>query len=99
MADLPEVPDCDARSRERARLRQELYGRAPGPARQRGARWDYRIVVTFTSANSLGHEAEVLRALFPDKATRQREETRRWELTLNHWDLPIREIDPHADPE
>jgi len=24
-----------------------------------------------------------------------RVQERRWELTANHWDLPIREIDPH----
>jgi hypothetical protein len=63
------------------------------------SRWDYRIVVTFTSPAAVARRVEVERALFPDKATRQREENRRWELVLNHWDLPIREIDPHADPE
>src|SRR5262249_31891931 len=63
------------------------------------SRWDYRIVVTFTSPASVSQRVEVERALFPDKATRQREENRRWELVLNHSDLPIREIDPHADPE
>jgi len=25
-----------------------------------------------------------------------REEHRRWELTVNHWDLPIHQMDPHA---
>ena len=72
---------------------------SPGWHLSEDSRWDYRIVVTFTSRASVGHEGEVLRALFPDKATRQREEKRRWELTLKHWDLPLREIDPHADPE
>ena len=71
----------------------------PGLHTSEDSRWDYRIVVTFTSQASASHRGEVERALFPDKATRQREENRRWELTLNHWDLPIREIDPHADPE
>jgi hypothetical protein len=37
--------------------------------------------------------------LFPDKATLGREENRRWELTANHWDLPIHEIDPHVSPD
>jgi len=27
--------------------------------------------------------------LFPDQETFKREEDRRWELTANHWDLPI----------
>jgi hypothetical protein len=34
--------------------------------------------------------------LFPDGEVRKREESRRWELTLDHWDLPIHVVDPHA---
>jgi hypothetical protein len=34
--------------------------------------------------------------LFPDQATLEREETRRWDLTEDHWDLPIRQTDPNA---
>jgi hypothetical protein len=34
-------------------------------------------------------EAEVAKQLFPDVAAFKREENRRWELTANHWDLPI----------
>ena len=33
---------------------------------------------------------------FPDTAALTREEDRRWELTVNPWDLPIHRIDPHA---
>jgi hypothetical protein len=39
------------------------------------------------------HEEEIALALFPDTATRKREENRRWELTVNHWDLPIYQVD------
>jgi hypothetical protein len=38
----------------------------------------------------------VARQLFPDHATFKREENHRWELIEAHWDLPIREVDPHA---
>ena len=41
------------------------------------------------------YEGEVERQLFPDRAAEAREDQRRWELTLNHWDLPIRDADPH----
>jgi hypothetical protein len=34
-------------------------------------------------------EAEVAKQLFPDQETFNKEENRRWELTTNHWDLPI----------
>ena len=42
---------------------------------------------------------EIEAQLFPDKAALTRDENRRWELTVNHWDLPIRQIDPHEDRE
>jgi len=69
----------------------------PGAHTSEDSRWDYRIIITYPNYDGSTHEGEVQRQLFPDNATRQREEDRRWELTLNHWDLPIREADPHAD--
>jgi hypothetical protein len=63
------------------------------------ARWDFRIIVTFkdfaTVPEVMSREEGILRKIFPDVQARKRDETRRWELTLNHWDLPIAEIDPH----
>jgi hypothetical protein len=32
----------------------------------------------------------------PDRAAMKREETRRWDLTKDHRDLPIRQTDPNA---
>ena len=60
------------------------------------ARWDYRIVITYKDQASSSHGAEITRQLFPDQAKLKREENRRWELTLVHWDLPIHVVDPHA---
>jgi len=60
------------------------------------ARWDYRIVIDYNGYEGSTHEGEVEKVLFPDGETRRREEDRRWELTTNHWDLPIHEIDPHT---
>jgi hypothetical protein len=58
------------------------------------ARWDYRIEITYADKDSGSHEDEIARELFPgDGATRKREELRRWELTTNHWDLPIFQVD------
>ena len=65
-----------------------------------GARWDYRIVVVFKDFNTVGslvqREDRLLLDLFPDVAARKSAETRRWDLTLNHWDLPIAGVDPHS---
>ena len=33
----------------------------------------------------------------PDRDALNKDEQRRWELTLDHWALPIREVDPHAE--
>ena len=57
------------------------------------SRWDYRVEITYKDAEGARHEEEVTNALFPDSATRKREENRRWELTTNHWDLPIYQVD------
>ncbi|WBO23762.1 hypothetical protein [Sphingomonas abietis] len=68
----------------------------PGLHTSEDSRWDYRIIITYNGYEGSTHESEVEKALFPDVATRKRDEDRRWELTTNHWDLPIHEIDPHA---
>ncbi|WP_158918899.1 hypothetical protein [Caulobacter sp. S45] len=60
------------------------------------ARWDYRVVITYKDHDAASHESEVELALFPDVVARKRDENRRWELTANHWDLPIHQIDPHG---
>jgi opacity protein-like surface antigen len=57
------------------------------------ARWDYRIEITYSDAGAGAHEEEIAQTLFKDTATRKREENRRWELTVNHWDLPIYQVD------
>jgi hypothetical protein len=70
---------------------------APGLHTAEDGRWDYRIVIAYKDPSSATHEGEVLRQLFPDQATLRKEENRRWELTSNHYDLPIHAIDPHAE--
>jgi hypothetical protein len=71
-----------------------VYG--PGLHTSEESRWDYRVVITYRNQDSAGHGGEVEKQLFPDRAATQREENRRWELTENHWDLPIHVVDAHA---
>jgi hypothetical protein len=68
----------------------------PGLHTSEDSRWDYRIIITYPNQGGATHESEVEHQLFQDRAQLAREEQRRWELTINHWDLPIHEIDPHA---
>jgi hypothetical protein len=62
------------------------------------SRWDYRIVITRASheAPAGQSEGEVAKQLFPDQTAFHRDENRRWELTTNHWDLPIHKVDPNT---
>ena len=61
-------------------------------------RWDYRVTIRFknstvaTTANP--DEERLMRQLWPDQQTYQREEQRRFEILLAHWDLPVTDITP-----
>lgn len=67
----------------------------PGLHTSEDFRWTYRIEIIYPNYAGSTHEGEVDRQLFPDRAGEAKEDQVRWELTLNHWDLPIRQIDPH----
>jgi hypothetical protein len=58
-------------------------------------RWDYRVTVVWKDA-VVAHDdfdgAEIKRRLFPDEETFRREEQRRFELLLAHWDVVIEKV-------
>jgi hypothetical protein len=62
------------------------------------ARWDYRVTIRFknstvaTTANP--DEDALIKQLWPDQDTYKREEQRRFEILLAHWDLPISDVTP-----
>jgi hypothetical protein len=72
---------------------------APSLHTSEDARWDYRVVITRASHDAPPgqSEEEVAKQLFPDQETFHREENRRWELTANHWDLPIHLVNLSAN--
>jgi hypothetical protein len=61
-------------------------------------RWDYRVTIRFknstvaTTANP--DEERLIKQLWPDQAKYIREEQRRFEILLGHWDLPVTDITP-----
>ncbi len=61
-------------------------------------RWDYRVVLRFknsTVATTPSPEEEkLIKQLWPDQETFKREEQRRFEILLSHWDLPVTDITP-----
>jgi hypothetical protein len=62
------------------------------------ARWDYRVTIRFknstvaTTANP--DEDQMIKQLWPDQETYKKEEQRRFEILLAHWDLPVSDITP-----
>lgn len=61
-------------------------------------RWDYRVTIRFkdstvaTTANP--DEAAFIKELWPDHETYVKEEQRRFEILVSHWDLPVTDITP-----
>jgi hypothetical protein len=71
---------------------------APSLHTSEDSRWDYRVIIVRTSEDAPAgqSEAEIAKQLFPDQEAFTREENRRWELTTNHWDLPIHVVNANA---
>ncbi|MFZ0743042.1 MAG: hypothetical protein WAM85_01485 [Terracidiphilus sp.] len=61
-------------------------------------RWDYRVTIRFknsTVATTTNPDEEALiKELWPDQDTYKKEEQRRFEILLAHWDLPVTDITP-----
>ena len=55
-------------------------------------RWDYRVTIVFknvaVASDNSGEEA-IIKQLYPDQETFRREEQRRFEILIAHWDVPI----------
>jgi hypothetical protein len=55
-------------------------------------RWDFRVTIVFKNAAAFHNpsgEEEIIKQLYPDQATFKREEQRRFEILIAHWDVPI----------
>lgn len=73
----------------------ELTAVAPRYHATEDGRWDYRVTIVWKNAAAAADsfpQAE-LRRLFPDRGTFEREEQRRFEILLAHWDVPIARVD------
>jgi len=61
-------------------------------------RWDYRVTIKYknstvaTTADPA--EESLIKELWPDQEIYKREEQRRFEILLAHWDLPVTDITP-----
>jgi hypothetical protein len=61
-------------------------------------RWDYRVTIRFKNSTvattSNPNEERFIKELWPDQEKYRREEQRRFEILLAHWDLPVTDITP-----
>ncbi len=58
-------------------------------------RWDYRVRIIWKNiqvANDDSDDERILKQLFPDQETFKREEQRRFQILLAHWDVPIKSV-------
>jgi len=62
------------------------------------ARWDYRVTIRFKNSTlattTNPREEDWIKELWPDQDTYRREEQRRFEILLAHWDLPVTDVTP-----
>ncbi|HEV8264306.1 MAG TPA: hypothetical protein VGQ06_05100 [Gemmatimonadales bacterium] len=73
----------------------EIRAEAPRFHGTEDGRWDYRITLVWKNS-AAPHESLTdaeLRRLFPDQETFRREEQRRFEILIAHWDVPIVPVD------
>ena len=59
-------------------------------------RWDYRVTIVFKNSAAAIEpfdEDALKKQLFPDQATYQKEEQRRFAILDAHWDLPIKTVE------
>ncbi len=59
-------------------------------------RWDFRVTIVYknaTIANDNFDGAALIKKLYPDQDTYEKEEQRRFEILDAHWDLPIKDVD------
>jgi len=58
-------------------------------------RWDYRVTIVWKNVETAHDEFNpetIIKQLYPDQETFKREEQRRFEILLAHWDLPITSV-------
>jgi hypothetical protein len=71
---------------------------APAYHTTEDGRWDYRVTIRFKNSavatTSNPDEEAMIKELWPDQEKYKKEEQRRFEILLSHWDLPVTEITP-----
>jgi hypothetical protein len=60
------------------------------------SRWDFKVTLIYRDIQAAfgdtSHHDVIRKQLFPDQSTFEREEQRRFEILLAHWDVPIEPV-------
>lgn len=59
-------------------------------------RWDYRVRIVWKNvwaAHDDSGDDQIRKLLFPDQETFNREEQRRFEILIAHWDVPVKTVE------
>jgi hypothetical protein len=86
--------------REQGRI-LSIVTHAPRHHATEEGRWDYRVTVVWrdvVTAHENHHPEEIIAKLFPDLETYKREEQRRFEILIAHWDVLVEEKDRDPAP-
>ena len=60
------------------------------------ARWDFKATIVWKNIQTTNEgfsERDLARKMFSDQDTYEREEQRRFEILLAHWDVPVVDVD------
>jgi hypothetical protein len=60
------------------------------------ADWTFAVVLVYKDAAAMtgpSNDDEIIKRLYPDRATFEKEEQRRFEILEAHWDVPLNEIE------
>ena len=77
----------------------KVFGTSPRYHGTEDGRWDYRVTIVFKNAATAFDgfdEKALIQQMYPDQATYQKEEQRRFEILDAHWDLPIKDLELSA---
>lgn len=62
-------------------------------------RWDYRVTIVYKNA-TVAHDdfdsPALIKQMYPDQETYNKEEQRRFEILEAHWDLPLKDVELDA---
>jgi hypothetical protein len=71
---------------------------APAYHTTEDGRWDYRVTIRYPNSTlattSNPDEEALIKQLYPNQEIYKREEQRRFEILVSHWDLPVTDITP-----